>query len=66
MTKKELRGQFMKFEKREHHLYRKKEFESEWARFVRVQAEVEKIWLLYDLDDDGTLDYEEIVLYLGE
>ena len=29
-------------------------------------SEVEKIWILYDLDENGTLDYEEIELYLKE
>ena len=27
-------------------------------------AEVEKIWIVYDLDENGVLDYEEISLYL--
>ena len=29
-------------------------------------AEVEKIWIWYDLDDNGDLDYEEILGYLKE
>ena len=29
-------------------------------------SEVEKIWILYDLDENGTLDFEEIELYLKE
>ena len=37
-----------------------------FTREVRILAEVEKIWILYDLDDNGTLDYEEIELYLKE
>ena len=37
-----------------------------FTRTVRILAEVEKIWILYDLDENGTLDYEEIELYLKE
>ena len=37
-----------------------------FTREVRILAEVEKIWILYDLDDNGSLDYEEIELYLKE
>ena len=29
-------------------------------------AEVEKIWILYDLDDNGELDYEEMADYLKD
>ena len=29
-------------------------------------SEVEKIWILYDLDDNGTLEYEEICAYIKE
>ena len=39
---------------------------TEWSRFVQIQAEVEKIWALYDMDDNGTLDYDEIKMYLQE
>lgn len=54
------------YEKKEHATYKKKPFESDWARFVRISAEVERIWLLYDIDDNGTLDYDEIKTYLVE
>ena len=37
-----------------------------FTKTVRVLAEVEKIWILYDLDKNGTLDFEEIELYLKE
>ena len=37
-----------------------------FTRTVRILAEVEKIWILYDLDENGTLDYDEIELYLKE
>ena len=38
--------------------------ESEMSREIKVLAEVEKIWILYDLDDDGKLDKSEIASYL--
>ena len=66
LTKEQERQNFMKFEKKEHHLYKKKQYESGWARFVRIQAEVEKIWLLYDIDDSGSLEFDEIKKYLNE
>ena len=31
-----------------------------------MMAEVERIWLLYDIDENGTLDYDEIKMYLDE
>ena len=34
--------------------------ESKTSRDIRIMAEVEKIWILYDLDANGELDYEEI------
>ena len=40
--------------------------ESGVAREIRVLAEVEKIWILYDLDQNGTLDFDEICNYLKE
>ena len=36
------------------------------SRSIKVLAEVEKIWILYDLDENGTLEYGEIELYLKE
>ena len=33
---------------------------------IKVIAEVEKIWILYDLDKSGMLDFEEIKAYLKE
>ena len=29
-------------------------------------AEVEKVWILYDLDYNDSLDFEEVTLYLTE
>ena len=37
-----------------------------FTRIVRILAEVEKIWILYDLDANGSLDYDEIELYFKE
>ena len=31
--------------------------QTSFTRSVRILAEVEKIWILYDLDDNGSLDY---------
>ena len=36
------------------------------SREIKVLAEVEKIWILYDLDENGTFEYGEIELYLKE
>ena len=33
---------------------------------IRVISEVEKIWILYDLDDNGTIDFDEMKLYIQE
>ena len=40
--------------------------ESKLSWDIRILAEVEKIWIMYDLDDNKELDYEEIKLYLNE
>ena len=36
------------------------------SKDIKVYCEVEKIWILYDRDYNGTLDFEEIVDYLKE
>ena len=33
---------------------------SKIAREIRILAEVEKIWILFDLDENGVLDFGEI------
>ena len=33
---------------------------------IKLYAEVERIWLLYDIDENGFLDYDEVKLYLSE
>ena len=37
---------------------------SKTSRWIKILAEIEKIWILYDLDGNESLDYEEIVKYL--
>ena len=39
---------------------------SAFSKEVKVLAEVEKIWILYDLDGNESLDFEEIQKYLEE
>ena len=34
--------------------------ESQLSRDIRVLSEVEKIWILYDLDESGYLEFDEI------
>ena len=36
------------------------------SRDIRILSEVEKIWILYDLDMNNTLEFEEIQKYLRE
>ena len=33
---------------------------------IKILSEVEKIWILYDLDENGTLSFNELELYLKE
>ena len=40
--------------------------ESKVSRDIRILAEVEKIWIMYDLDYNGTLEFDEIQKYLRE
>ena len=40
--------------------------ETRISREIRVLAEVEKIWIQYDMDDNGELDYNEVSNYLQE
>ena len=40
------------------------EFETEVSKQIKALAEVEKIWILYDVDDSGVLEFEEIESYL--
>ena len=38
--------------------------ETELSRQIKVLAEVEKIWIIYDVDRNGTLELDEIKEYL--
>ena len=40
--------------------------ESEVSMEIKALAEVEKIWILYDLDNNGELDFKETKAYLKE
>ena len=40
--------------------------ESKVSLEIKIQAEVEKIWINYDLDQNGILDLEEVTKYLKE
>ena len=33
---------------------------------IKILSEVEKIWIMYDGDNSGTVEYEEVVAYLKE
>ena len=39
-------------------------YDTTLAREIRILSEVEKIWITYDMDNDGSLDYQEISDYL--
>jgi len=38
--------------------------ESKISKEIRILAEVEKIWIVYDMDANGELDFDEISSYL--
>eukprot|EP00355_Strombidium_rassoulzadegani_P002973 CAMPEP_0168612674 /NCGR_PEP_ID=MMETSP0449_2-20121227/3043_1 /TAXON_ID=1082188 /ORGANISM="Strombidium rassoulzadegani, Strain ras09" /LENGTH=72 /DNA_ID=CAMNT_0008653255 /DNA_START=14 /DNA_END=232 /DNA_ORIENTATION=- len=40
--------------------------ESDISIDIKVQSEVEKIWIMYDLDNNGVLDIEEVTRYLND
>ena len=40
--------------------------ESDVSMEIKAMAEVEKIWIMYDLDDNGSLDFDETKAYLKE
>lgn len=39
-------------------------FETAVSKDIRIISEVEKIWIIYDLDENGTLDRNELVDYI--
>jgi hypothetical protein len=38
--------------------------ESDIAREIKIIAEVEKVWIIYDLNHNDRLDFEEVQLFL--
>ena len=40
--------------------------ESKISREIKVLSEIEKIWIIYDQDSNGSLDKEEIMDYLNQ
>tara|TARA_B110000285_G_C14510152_1_gene331966 strand:+ start:108 stop:419 length:312 start_codon:yes stop_codon:yes gene_type:complete len=40
--------------------------ESDISRDIKIQSEVEKIWINYDADKNGTLELNEVKVYLNE
>ena len=40
-------------------------FETSVATDIKVIAEVEKIWIMFDLDNNKTLDFKEIQTYVN-
>ena len=45
---------------------RNERFESVTSMEIKALSEVEKIWILYDLDNNGELDFMETKAYLKE
>lgn len=41
-------------------------YESNVSKEIKVLAEVEKMWILYDLDGSGTIEHDECASYLRE
>ena len=39
-------------------------FETKVSKEIRILAEVEKVWIIYDLDNSGSLDKEEVKDYI--
>lgn len=38
--------------------------ETDVSRDIRITSEVEKIWIIHDEDENGTLDFNEIKEYI--
>ena len=36
------------------------------SRQIKILSEIEKVWILYDLDGNSSLDVDEIIKYLEE
>ena len=46
--------------------YQQKSKVTKISREIKIVAEVEKIWIQYDLDGNEALDFDEILQYLKE
>ena len=42
------------------------EFETDISREIKILSEVEKIWILHDVDKSGSLDFHEMTEYIQE
>ena len=40
--------------------------ESKKSIEIKIICEVEKIWIIYDIDNNGELDFKEVADYLNE
>ena len=40
--------------------------ETKISRSIKILSEIEKMWILYDVDESGTLEYGEVVMYIKE
>ena len=50
-----------------HHFFQKtEEHETDVSRQIKVLSEVEKIWIIFDIDNSGTLEFNEIIDYLQQ
>lgn len=57
----------MKFESnKQPNLFKKRETDSEFAKFVRIQAEVERIFYMYNESDGQAMSFSEINSYLDD
>ena len=40
--------------------------ETKISRSIKILSEIEKMWILYDVDESGMLEYGEVVMYIKE
>ena len=40
-------------------------YDTEVSRQIKIACEVEKIWILYDVDGNGSIDFDEVAEYLN-
>lgn len=62
-----MREGYRKFEdKKTPSLFTQNEKDSDFTKFVKIQAEVERIFLLYSESDNKSLNFNEINAYLDD